>query len=67
LWKFAAVMFQPKYEPSGASRSTTGTPPSSLPSASTRGTSILITRLIGGGKLVGTPEASLGSKCGPQS
>jgi DNA-binding transcriptional LysR family regulator len=27
-------MFQPRYVPSGASRSTVGTPPSSLPSAS---------------------------------
>jgi hypothetical protein len=36
-------------------------PPISFPSASTRGTSILITCMIGGGAFVGTPFASLWS------
>ena len=49
--------------PSGASRKTTGTPPISLPSASTLGTSILITRLIGGVPVV-LRDAPLGTYLG---
>ena len=51
-------MFHPRYVPSGASRSTTGTPPSSLPSLSTRTAFIFMTRFTTGGILDGTPDPS---------
>ena len=44
-----------------------GTPPTSFPSAFTRGTSVRITCLMRGGAFVGIPDASTGSNCGPQS
>ena len=62
-----AVMFQPTYVPSGASKSTIGTPPSSLPSASTRGAFIGNTRRMAGGMREGIPDPSTRSNPGPQS
>src|SRR6185295_7224498 len=46
---------------------TTGTPPRSLPSASTLGAIIISVRLMRGGAWATTPEPSCGLNCGPQS